>query len=95
MTNEQTYTYTREVSKDSAGNITKASITFDSKGYILSADGFSFIMWGSGDVNQALVGRHIDELAEMLKKSAPFNHYTEFEIGVHLPFLKELLESNS
>lgn len=44
-------------------------VVFDSKGYIIEAKGFGSLMWSTSlNIDNDLVGKHVDELAEMLKK---------------------------
>ena len=68
-------------------------ITFDSKGYIVQAKGFAELMWTPNfQVDKDLVGKHVDKLAEMLKRSSKSrNVYLEFEANVHVPLLKQML----
>lgn len=70
-------------------------ITFDSKGYILEAKGFGLLMWSSSsNIDKDLVGKHVDELAEMLEKNATSrNVYLEFEAHVHVGLLKKMLQN--
>lgn len=86
MENANEYRFTR-------GN--DGYITFDSNGCILNAKGFSFLMWCDvPDIDKELVGKHVDELAEMLrKKGINKNIYLEFETYVHLELLKQMLNN--
>ena len=70
-------------------------VTFDSKGYIVDAKGFGALMWScKPNVDKELVGKHVDELAEMLEKSATSREvYLEFETKVHLELLKKMLQN--
>ena len=46
------------------------------------------------DIDKELVGKHVDELAEMLrKKGINKNIYLEFETYVHLELLKQMLNN--
>lgn len=68
------------------------SISFDSKGYITEVKGFNFLMWYSNDTD--LIGKHIDELSEILEKNClSRNIYLEFEAYVHVKVLKEMLQN--
>ena len=68
-------------------------IIFDANGYILEAKGFNSIMWATETIDKELVGKHIDELSDMLKNnSAHRESYYNFEIKVHIPLLKLMLE---
>ena len=49
----------------SCGN---TKVTFDNNGYVIKAEGFSSIMWGTLDLDEKLIGKHIIELARILKK---------------------------
>lgn len=86
MANATEYRFTR-------GN--DGYIIFDSNGYILKAKGFSFLLWCDvPDIDKELVGKHADELAEMLKKKGiNKNIYLEFETYVHLELLKQMLKN--
>ena len=69
-------------------------ITFDSKGYIVEAKGVGSMMWSSSTIDKDLVGKHVDELAEMLKKNGiNRNVYLEFEAHVHVGLLKAMLQN--
>ncbi|MBE5821333.1 MAG: hypothetical protein E7311_01945 [Clostridiales bacterium] len=70
-------------------------IIFDSKGYIVEAKGFSSLMWSSNlKIDEELVGKHVDELAEMLKKNGKSrDEYFRFEAYVHVELLKEMLKN--
>ena len=69
-------------------------IIFDANGYILEAKGFNFIMWTSSkNIDKDLIGKHIDDLSDRLKNySANRDVYYNFEIEVHIPLLKLILE---
>lgn len=70
-------------------------ITFDSNGYIVDAKGFGRLMWSkSNNIDNDLIGKHIDELSEMLKENARSRSiYLEFEANVHVDILKKMLEN--
>lgn len=71
-------------------------INLDSNGYILESKGFGQLLWSLTTNDNDLIGKHIDELAEMLKKhGANENVYLRFETEVHLPFLKDILKDKS
>lgn len=84
MANSKRYAYSR------GDNV---HVTFDSEGYIIEAKGFGFIMWCHPDtINKELIGKHIDELAEMIRKyEATPGEYNAFEASVHNDFLREQL----
>lgn len=70
-------------------------ISFDLKGYIVEVKGFGNLMWSSNpDIDKDLIGKHIDELSEMLEKNSITREvYLEFESYVHVGLLKEMLQS--
>ena len=69
------------------------SIVFDSKGYIVEAKGFGLIIWSTTNIDKELIGKHIDELAEMLKKNGTSKEaYLNFEAKVHVWLLKKMLK---
>lgn len=45
----------------------KAEVTFDDNGYIVKTKDLSTIMWCTPNQDQELIGKHIVELAAMLK----------------------------
>jgi len=70
-------------------------ITFDANGYIVEAKGFESLMWSkfNPDIDKELIGKHVDELSEMLEKNAvDRNQYLEFEAHVHVGLLKAMLQ---
>lgn len=69
----------------------KLYIVFDQNGYVVEAKGFGKLMWSSLSVNKDLVGKHVDEVAQMLKEKGVGTAYSDFEINVHLPLLKTML----
>lgn len=70
-------------------------IAFDSKGYIVEAKGFDHLIWIlSHDTDKELIGKHVDELADLLKKNGiNCNVYLDFEAHVHVPLLKSMLKN--
>jgi len=70
-------------------------ITFDSNGYIREAKGFASLMWTSNaNIDKELVGKHVEELAEMLKRNGTSRDvYLEFEAKVHLGLLKKIVQN--
>lgn len=70
-------------------------VTFDSNGYVIDAKGFGRLMWSCNpNVDNELVGKHVDELAEMLEKNGTSrNVYLEFEAEVHVGLLKKMLQN--
>ena len=76
-------------------------IAFNSDGNVVKACGFSFILWAPiglevEDVDKSLIGKHVDEVADILKKYTT-NHkiYENFELSVHIPMLKMLLQQKA
>ena len=88
MANNSQYRYSR--GKD-------GYVIFDPKGYIVEAKGFGSLMWSSSvDIDKDLVGKHVDELAEMLKKNQAYsNVYLNFETQVHLNLFKQMLQTSN
>ena len=75
-----------------------AKIVVDENGYILKAKGLLGTMWGELDLDEGIIGKHIIELAKMLKKySSNEKIYISFLEDVILHFYqgKENLEKNS
>lgn len=69
-------------------------VIFDSDGYIVEAKGFGSLIWSSYEnIDKHLVGKHVDELAQMLKKYGGNETYLNFEVQVHLELLKEMLKN--
>lgn len=70
-------------------------VIFDSKGYIVEAKGFGSIMWSSSpNIDKDLVGKHVDELAELLKNyGSSRDVYLNFETQVHVELLKNMLHN--
>jgi len=70
-------------------------IAFDSNGYIVEAKGFGGLIWSTSiNLDKELIGKHVDELAEMLKKmGVSTNEYLKFEETVRVPLLKEMLQN--
>lgn len=70
-------------------------VIFDSNGYIVEAKGFGSLMWSTCmNIDKDLIGKHVDELAEMLKEyGANREVYSNFEIQVHIELLKEMLKN--
>ena len=68
----------------SCGN---AKVTFDENGYVVKAKDFSAVMWCTPNQDEKLIGKHIIELAKMLKKSAAYReNYISFLENVVLKF---------
>ena len=68
----------------SCGN---TKVTFDENGYIVKAYGFTTIMWGTLNQDEELMGKHIIELAKILKKYAASREiYINFLENVVLKF---------
>ena len=47
----------------------RAKVTFDENGYIVNAKDFSAVMWCTPNQDEELIGKHIIELAKILKKN--------------------------
>ena len=45
----------------------RAKVTFDENGYIVNAKDFSAVMWCTPNQDEELIGKHIIELAKILK----------------------------
>ena len=71
------------------------NVAFDENGYITKAQGFQRIMWASNTIDKDLIGKHIDELADMLKKEGSNETYLEFEANVHISVLKKMLQNTN
>lgn len=70
--------------KFSCGN---TKVIFDNNGYIVNAKGFMYVMWMPLDKDEELIGKHITELAEMIKKYAVNpQHYISFLENVVIKF---------
>ena len=68
----------------SCGN---TKVTFDNNGYIVNAKGFTSIMWGKTNQDEELIGKHITELAKILKEyAANQENYISFLENVVLSF---------
>lgn len=86
MANNQNYRFTRGK---------EGYVTFDSKGYIVEAKGFGSLMWSPITVDKDLIGKHVDELAEMIKKYGDDEAYHNFEMQVHIELLKWMLKNSN
>lgn len=67
-------------------------VNFDKNGYVTEAKGFGTLMWTNLNLDKDLIGRHVDEIAQMLKENGVGNTYSDFEINVNIPLLKVMLE---
>lgn len=69
-----------------------AEVTFDNNGYIVKAKGFASIMWGNLNLDEELIGKHIIELARILKEyAANQKNYISFLENVVLSFYERNL----
>lgn len=70
-------------------------VAFDEKGYIIEARGFSsLIWWPNTNIDKELIGKHVDELAEILREYGGHTEsYYDFEVHVHLELLKQMLQN--
>lgn len=76
----------------SCGN---TKVTFDNNGYIVKARGFMSVMWGNQNQDEELIGKHITELAAMLKKYAANQEiYINFLENVVLKFYERNKKEN-
>lgn len=77
----------------SCGN---AKVTFDENGYIVKIKDFSAIMWGTLNQNEELIGKHIIELAKILKRTASSRkNYISFLENVVLKFYEIQANNNT
>ena len=86
MANNKTYKFNRGE---------EIYVIFDTNGYVVDAKGFSSLIWTS-DINldKNIIGLHVNELAEMLKKnSANRREYINFELNVHIELLKWMVQN--
>ena len=68
----------------SCGN---TKVTFDENGYIVKTKDFSAVMWCTPNQDEELIGKHIIELAKILKKYAASREiYISFLENVVLKF---------
>ena len=77
----------------SCGN---TKVTFDENGYIVKAYGFTTIMWGTLNQDEELIGKHIIELAKILKRNASSReNYISFLENVVLKFYETQLKDST
>lgn len=77
----------------SCGN---AKVTFDENGYIVKVKDFSAVMWCTLNQDEELIGKHIIELAKILKKSASYHEiYISFLENVVLKFYETQLKDGA
>lgn len=77
----------------SCGN---AKVTFDDNGYIVKVKDFSAVMWCTPNQDEELIGKHIIELAKILKKSAAYReNYISFLENVVLKFYETQAKDNT
>ena len=58
-------------------------VTFNEQGYIINAKGFGSIIWWyrKKNIDEDLIGKHVDELAEIFKKyGVRPEYYYNFEV---------------
>lgn len=73
-----------------------ATVTFDDNGYIVKAKDFSTVMWCTPNQDEELIGKHIIELAKILKKSvAHRENYISFLENVVLKFYETQAKDNA
>ena len=74
----------------------RAKVTFDENGYIVNAKEFSAVMWCTPNQDEELIGKHIIELAKILKKSASYHeNYVSFLENVVLKFYETQLKDST
>ena len=72
-----------------------ATVTFDDNGYIVKVKDFSTVMWCTPNQDEELIGKHIIELAKILKKSvAHRENYISFLENVILKFYETQPKDN-
>ena len=77
----------QEQNKFQSYSCRRAKVTFDDNGYIVKAKNFSSIMWCAPNQDEELIGKHIIELAKILKKSVSYREtYITFLENVILKF---------
>lgn len=77
----------------SCGN---AKVTFDENGYIVKAKDFYAVMWSIPNQDEELIGKHILELAKILKKYASYHeNYVSFLENVVLKFYETQLKDSA
>ena len=77
----------------SCGN---AEVTFDENGYIVKAKDFSVVIWCTPNQDEKLIGKHIIELARILKSNAlSRENYISFLENVVLKFYETQLKDNT
>lgn len=83
---------TSEYQTFSCGN---TKVMFDNNGYIIKAKGFMSIMWSTEKQDEELIGKHISELAQLLKKYAVYkDNYISFLENVVIEFYKNIANNN-
>ena len=76
----------------SCGN---AKVTFDDNGYVIKAKDFSVVMWCTPNQDEELIGKHITELAKILKRAAASReNYISFLENVVLKFYETQAKNN-
>ena len=77
----------------SCGN---AKVTFDENGYIVKIKDFSAVMWCTPNQNEELIGKHIIELAKILKRNTSSReNYISFLENVVLKFYETQLKDST
>ena len=77
----------------SCGN---AKVTFDDNGYIVKTKDFSAVMWCTPNQDEELIGKHIIELAKILKINASSReNYISFLENVVLKFYETQLKDST
>jgi len=67
-----------------------AKVTFDENGYIVKTKDFSAVMWSTPNQDEELIGKHIIELAKILKRyTSSRENYISFLENVVLKFYEE------
>ena len=72
-------------------------VVFNSNGYIVEAKGFDNLIWSPHEnIDKQLTGKHVNELAKMLKKNGVNQEtYLKFEAQVHVKLLEKMQKTSN
>lgn len=74
----------------------KAEVRFDDNGYIVKVKNLATVMWCTPNQDEELIGKHIIELAIILKKSgAQRENYISFLENVVLGFYEQKVKNSA